>query len=76
PLVISASRGQRDLVVDGENGILYQLDDLPTMTRGIFKLYTDQDLRESYGRKSLDLITSFSIETINAEMRKIYSAFL
>ena len=76
PLVVSASRGQRDLIVPGENGILYQVDDLEKLSQGILQLYQDQALREQYGRKSLELISSYSIESINAEMKKIYSAFL
>lgn len=76
PLVVSASRGQRDLIVPGENGLLYQVDDLEKLSQGILQLYQDQALREQYGRKSLELISSYSIESINAEMKKIYSAFL
>jgi glycosyltransferase EpsD len=46
PLVVSSSRGNRDLVIDGENGIIVDSDNVNEMSNALVKLYKSEELRQ------------------------------
>jgi glycosyltransferase EpsD len=76
PLVVTNCRGNRDLVRNGENGYVVGIDDVNGFANAIEELYLSEELREYFGRNSLELIKSYSLEQITKEMKDIYLSYL
>lgn len=71
-LVVTDVRGNRDLVIDGENGYVTNLDNPYDFAYLIDKLYNDDELRYKCERMSLKLIQNYSLENVLQEMERIY----
>lgn len=76
PLVVSSSRGNRDLVIDDENGIVVNSDNANEMSNALVKLYKSEELRQRYGTQGLAMINNYSIENILKEMTSLYLGLL
>jgi glycosyltransferase EpsD len=76
PLVVTACRGNCDLVSDGENGYVVDIDDPLDFTKAIEKLYHSAELRQSFGEKSLELVKPYSLDKVLEEMEEIYAYYL
>lgn len=72
PLVVTDCRGNRDLVVDGENGYVIEIDDLGGFAQAIKNLHDSGDLRKTMAEHSLLLIEKYSIENVMEQMERIY----
>lgn len=72
PLVVSNCRGNMDLVEDGVNGYVIELDDLKGFVNSIEKLYVNENLRKEFGDKSIELVKKYSLENVIQEMELIY----
>lgn len=72
-LVVTNVRGHRDLVISGKNGHVIELDDIQGFATSIEKLYKDGELRDKFGRKSIELVQKYSIEKVLEEMKNIYN---
>lgn len=73
PLVVSNCRGNRDLVSEGKNGFLYDLDDMGKLSDSLITLYNDKELRFNFGGNSLSVIEQYSIENVMIKTEEIYS---
>ena len=76
PLVVSNSRGNRDLVINGKNGIVVELDNVNELSNEFVKLYKSEELRKRYGAEGLAMINNYSLENILKKMKCIYSDLL
>ena len=76
PLVVSSSRGNRDLVIDDENGIIVNSDNANEMSNALVKLYKSEELRQRYGEQGLTMINNYSIDNILKEMTDLYLGLL
>ena len=76
PLVVTDCRGNRDLVINNENGYVVGIDDVEGFADAIEKMYRSEELRDMFGRKSLELIKTYSLENVTKEMKKIYLSLL
>lgn len=76
PVVATDIRGNRDLVKDGVNGYLVELDDVEGLVNSILKLTNDEDLRKRMGEKGQEIIEAYSLENVLVEMEEIYDHFL
>lgn len=72
PLVVSDTRGNRDLVVDGSNGFIYPLNDLDSLVKHLLRLYNNPKLREELSVFGLNEIKKYSVESIVLQLRSIY----
>ncbi|WP_353095824.1 glycosyltransferase family 4 protein [Tissierella praeacuta] len=72
PLVVTNVRGHRDLVKDGENGYIIELDDVEDFANSIEKLYRDDKLRIEFGKRGIKLVQKYSLENVLKEMQGIY----
>lgn len=75
PCIVSDSRGNRDLVVDGINGIVFSLDDdgKNRLYQGILELHKDKIKRTKFGQANKFLTEKYSIDTVIKEIIDIYS---
>ena len=60
PVVVSASGGPKELVMDKENGLITRSHDLEDFTRAIRALVTDRALRERMANSARDSVTDRS----------------
>lgn len=72
PLIVSNCRGNKDLVIEGKNGFVYDLDDIEKLSDSLISLYNDKELRIEFGKNSLSLIEQYSVENIMAKTEDIY----
>lgn len=72
PLLVSNTRGNRDLVDDGRNGFVFELGDVTRLAHLIIRLYNDKDLRLRCGMQSLSKINEYSVDNILARMKNVY----
>ncbi len=73
PLIVTDCRGNRDLVKDGVNGFVVGKDDMETFASAIKNLYESKDLRNRFGKNSLELVKEYSLDKVLDEIKKIYS---
>ncbi|MFP3727376.1 glycosyltransferase family 4 protein [Priestia filamentosa] len=73
PLVVTDCRGNRDLVTDGENGFIIELNDINSFVQSLEKLAKSSALRKSFGEKSLELTKEYCLEVIKEQMASIYA---
>ncbi len=72
PLVVTDIRGHRDLVNNGENGYVIGVNDIEGFVKSIEKLHKDNKLRHKLGRRGLELVQKYSLESVLKEMKSIY----
>lgn len=76
PIVATNVRGHRDLIKDGENGYVVEVDDEDKFISSINEIYNNYELREKFKKQSLKLIEEYSLDNILIEMERIYKSVL
>ena len=75
PLIASDVPGCRDLVRDGDNGLLVPLHDAPALARAIARLADDSALRARMGARAREIVESeYCDHHIVARMLSLYRA--
>jgi len=72
PIVVSDSRGNRDLVVHGQNGYVIPIDDQAGYAAKIEDLYNNRSMRQSMGKASKEMVEPYLMPKIMDQMIKIY----
>ena len=73
PVVTTPVGGVPDIVVDGENGLLFTPGDVDTLASKLSMLIESEELRAKISEESLRLAeTIFNVKTIASELTKIY----
>lgn len=77
PLIATDVPGCREIVKNGENGILVKLKDVDSLYNAIKMLTENDEMRRAMGQKSRLLVeTELSAEIINAQTIKLYKTAL
>lgn len=76
PIIVTDSRGNRDLVKTGENGYVVGVDDVNGLCTAVVDLYNSDEKRKIYGEKSVELAKDYSLDTIVNKMDQIYSEYI
>ena len=74
PIVASDCRGNRDLVKDGENGYIVQLNDSETFIDRIKTIYGNKTLRNKLKKANKKEISCYMLKDILNKMAKIYKS--
>lgn len=72
PLVVTNSRGNQDLVINGVNGYVVSCKYVENFAKKILDLYKQKELRDRFGKKSIELVEKYSVESVLGEMKNIY----
>lgn len=56
PLVVTDCRGNRDLVRNGVNGFVVEIDDVKAFADAVDKLYSSGELPRLFGNRSLEIV--------------------
>lgn len=76
PLVVTNCRGNRDLVVQDENGFIVEIDDVNGFAIAIDNIYKSEDLRNRFVTNSCERIKSYGLDPVLLEMKKVYIKYL
>jgi glycosyltransferase EpsD len=76
PIVCSRIRGHIDVVNDGRNGFLFDLNRPNDMIKRIIMLYEDNNLREMISKNNLADVGKYSITKSIGKMSEIYKIFM
>lgn len=72
PIIVSDSRGNRDLVVDGQNGYVVPTNDHGSYIARIEELYNNKSKRQSMRKANYQMIKPYLMLEIINKMSKIY----
>jgi len=76
-VVASDTTGLKEIIDDGETGILFPVDDIITLICELQKLITDPDLRQRFGSAGEKRITEhFSLEIFTEKIKGLYRHYL
>lgn len=76
PIVATAMGGLRDIVVDGETGLLVPPDDREALAAALRRLISDGELRERLGAAAKQRAASFSAAAIVPQFEQAYELAL
>jgi glycosyltransferase involved in cell wall biosynthesis len=77
PIVASQIPGCREIVHEGENGLLVPPRDAPALAEAIGTLLADPPLRERMGRRGRDIAEAeFSVERVVGDTLRVYAGLL
>ena len=71
-VVASVNRGHRELIHDGENGFMVNVDDSDMMAQRIVELLKDDDLRVRMADNAREYALNYCFTSVKNELRKIY----
>lgn len=73
PCVVTPVGGLPDIVVDGENAMVFPVGDIDVLAEKLDRMISDEVLRKNIASASLHLAhTTFNIEKINKQLGEIY----
>lgn len=76
PLVVTDCRGNRDLIKNGVNGYVVNIDDDTEFGNAIYRIYESKEIRQKFSRNNLKAVQKYSINEVLKEMKKIYLILL
>ena len=72
PVSFTCPCGPRDIIHDGEDGILCENGDTESFAAGICRLIEDEQLRKEMGRKAAQRIQRFTIDRIMQQWDQLF----
>lgn len=72
PVVASLNRGHRELICNGKNGFIVDVDDSKKMAGKILKLFDDKNLFNQIKEKAKKSMKLYTVENVKKELEKIY----
>lgn len=76
PVVVSDIRGHRDLIDDGQNGLLYTSDDKADLLKKLMYLYEHPEERKHMGAMAQKNMLKFSADNIAPQLVEIFEEVL
>lgn len=73
PIVATRVRGNTDIVEDGVNGYIVDMDSSDEMAQAILKLIENPQTLESFGKSGLEKVKTYSTAAVNSELLAIYA---
>lgn len=75
PIVATRVRGNSDIVEDGVNGFLVELDNYEQMAEKLLEIYSNPSLAEKMGQEAVKLSKKYSIEEVNKSLANVYKKY-
>ena len=75
PIVATKVRGNSDIVEDGVNGFLIELDNYEQMAEKLLKIYNNPQLAEKMGQEAVKMSNKYSIESVNKSLAEVYKKY-
>ena len=75
PIIATRVRGNADLVENGANGYLVELDNWQEMADRICELYTHPETAEKMSKSAVKMAEKYSIENVNHTLSEVYKKY-
>ena len=72
PILAASATGLRDLVSDGGNGFLFDVDDSAALSKKFDVLIEPADLLEQFGRESKKLASKYEMSRVARATERFY----
>ena len=72
PVIVTNSRGQRELVINDENGYIVEIGDINALKDKIKFLHDDAKIRNKFIANSKNGIEKYCLENVYEELKEIY----
>ena len=72
PVVASLNRGHRELIHNGENGFIVDVDDDKKMAEKILELFENKNLFNQIKEKAEEYVKSYTFKNVKNELKYIY----
>lgn len=72
PLIVTNSRGQRELVKNNENGYIIEEGDIESLKEKIKILYEDAMLRKKFAENAQNDLEKYDLKNVYSEIKEIY----
>lgn len=76
PLIVTDCRGNRDLVENGSNGFVVDIDDVEGFVERLEMLYKDDNLRKNMALKNIVKSEKYDISLVFKQMKNIYEEYM
>lgn len=77
PCVVTPVGGLPDIVIDGENALVFPVGDVDILARQLERMISDNGLRNRIAQASLELAhTTFNVKNLNRALEDIYTKLL
>lgn len=71
PIIVTNSRGNRDLVINNINGYTVKVNDNEELAKKIHDLYYNDKIRRNFSENNLTVIQSYSLKNIIKEIKTV-----
>ena len=72
PVVATKNRGHRELICDGKNGFLIEVDDYHSLSKRILTLLADNKVYERIQTSAQNYAQSYTFDNVKRELTKVY----
>ena len=73
PVIASEVGGLKDLIINGETGLLFEPENVKQLTRSIFSLLNDNNVAKEMGQKGKSFVReNFTVEKVVERLEKAY----
>ncbi|WP_461811500.1 glycosyltransferase family 4 protein [Faecalimonas sp.] len=72
PVVASKNRGHRELICDGKNGFLVDIDNCEKLSTKVLELFKNKDLYEKLKKRAESYAQAYTFESVKKELMKVY----
>lgn len=72
PIIATNTRGPRELIEEGDNGFLVEVDDFKVLAKDIERIYEDEELQNKFGEKSKEKVKDFYLDNVLKEVINFY----
>ena len=76
PMIGPKAKGIPELVRNGEDGLIFEPDDVYGMSSAMIRLMTDEQLRKSMSQAALNHAATHSMERVGDRLESIYEEAL
>ncbi len=71
PIIVTNSRGNRDLIKDSINGFVVEIGDVETLKEKIKAIKSNEELRKNFINNSKEDVEQYSLKSVENEFKKI-----
>ena len=75
PIIATRVRGNADLVENGVNGYLVELDNWQEMADRIYEIYTHPETAKKMSKTAVKMSEKYSIENVNRTLADVYKKY-
>lgn len=72
PIIVTNARGQKELIQDGKDGYIVNINDVASLKEKIKEIYENETIREKFKEYGYKNVKKYTSKNVEEELRKIY----